>query len=113
VPADDVVLAADIATAVPGAGRYRFVATKDSEGSYAMVYAPVERRFRVNLGVIRGGQIRAWWYDPRTGAATAAGEYRGAGLQEFTPPNAGQGVDWVLVLDDAARNFAAPGTPLQ
>lgn len=112
VPADDVLIADDIATAVPGAGRYRFSATKDSEGSYAMIYVPVERRFRVNLGVIRGGSIRAWWYDPRTGAATAAGEYRGSGPHEFTPPAAGQGLDWVLVLDDTSRNFAAPGTPL-
>jgi hypothetical protein len=31
----------------------------------------------------------------------------------FTPPSSGPGNDWVLVLDDAARNFPAPGKPIE
>jgi len=109
VPADDVIVPDDVATAMPGAGRYRFLATKDGAGSYAMIYAPVERRFRVNLGAIHGDKIRAWWFDPRTGVATPAGDYDGARIQEFTPPSTGYGLDWVLVLDDAVRGFGPPG----
>src|SRR4051794_32597396 len=33
VPADDVIVPARVATSVRGAGRYRFVATRDSTGS--------------------------------------------------------------------------------
>ena len=43
-----------VASAVPGAGRYRFVATRDADGSYAMVYAPVGRKFRVRMDKIAG-----------------------------------------------------------
>jgi hypothetical protein len=55
-----------------------------------------------------------WWFDPCSGAAQLAGEYSNEGQREFTPPSNGrsnesQGDDWVLVIDDAAQNFAAPG----
>src|SRR5688572_80384 len=49
IPADDVVVTGAVPTSVPGAGRYRFVATRDAAGSYAMVYAPVGRRFTVRM----------------------------------------------------------------
>ncbi|KAJ3051049.1 hypothetical protein HK102_012144, partial [Quaeritorhiza haematococci] len=43
IPDDSVIVTARVATSVPGAGRYRFVATRDRDGSYAMVYAPIGR----------------------------------------------------------------------
>ena len=45
-------------TSVPGAGRYRFVATRDAEGSYAMVYAPIGRAFKVRMDVIKGAKVK-------------------------------------------------------
>lgn len=110
VPADDVIVPDAVATAVPGEGLYRFVATRDEAGGYAMVYAPVERRFRVRLDRISGGRVRAWWYDPRSGEASPAGEYAAQGEQAFMPPGAGAGLDWVLVLDDATRGYPPPGS---
>jgi hypothetical protein len=29
---------------------------------------------------------------------------------EVTPPNKGEDVDWVLVVDDATRDFPTPGS---
>jgi hypothetical protein len=110
IPADDVIVPEEIATAVPGEGRYRFVATRAADGGHAMVYVPVERRFRVRLDVISGGRVRAWWYNPRNGEASPAGEWPATGERAFTPPSLGEGLDWVLVLDDAARDYPAPGT---
>src|SRR5689334_16425077 len=52
VPDDSVLVRDRVPTAVPGAGRYQFVATRDSSGSYAMVYAPVGRPFRVRMDKI-------------------------------------------------------------
>jgi len=40
------------------------------------------------------------------GSATAAGEFPTDGSREFTLPAEG---DWVLVIDDAARNLPPPG----
>ena len=102
---DQFVLASD-----PGAGGDHVVATRDSEGSYAMVYLPTPKPVTVDLSKIRG-PVRAWWFDPRTGKAESAGEFKNAGTQAFTPPGAEGAKDWVLVLDDASRGFGAPGRP--
>jgi hypothetical protein len=99
-----------VPTSVPGAGRYRFVATRDLEGTYAMVYAPVGRSFWVRMEAIGGAKVTAWWYNPRDGQATLIGIFDNRGEREFTPPNHGEMLDWILVLDDAAKQYPAPGT---
>lgn len=110
VPDDSVIVESKVPTAMPGAGRYRFVATRDRAGSYAMVYAPVGRAFTVRLDKVNGPQVKAWWFNPRTGQATVIGEFESKGQRQFAPPEAGEMLDWVLVLDEAAKNFPAPGT---
>jgi len=110
IPDDDVLATNAIANAVPGTGRYHFSATRDANGSYAMVYAPVGRAFKVRLDKITGAKIKAWWFNPRSGKAESIGTFDNDGEREFTPPNAGEMLDWVLVLDDAAKEFPPPGT---
>jgi hypothetical protein len=109
VPDDAIVVTDRVPTSVPGAGRYRFTATREASGSYAMVYAPVGRRFRVRLSVISGPTAKAWWFNPRDGKATAIGEFPTAGEPDFISPSPGELTDWVLVLDDAAKGFPPPG----
>jgi hypothetical protein len=109
VPDDAVVVPDRVPTSVPGAGRYRFVATRDEAGSYAMVYVPCGRAFKVRMDKIAGPKVKAWWFNPRTGRAAAIGEFPNRGEREFVPPQKGEMLDWVLVLDDAAKNFPPPG----
>lgn len=110
VPDDAVLVKNRVPTAVPGAGRYRFVATRDSSGSYAMVYAPVGRPFRVRMDKIAGAKVKAWWFNPRNGEAVLIDSFpKNTGEREFVPPDRGEALDWVLVLDDASRNFPPPG----
>ena len=109
IPDDSVIVTDRVPTSVPGAGRYRFVATRDESGSYAMVYAPVGRKFKVRMDRISGAKVKAWWFNPRDGKATTIGEFANTGEREFTPPDQGEFLDWVLVLDDAARAFSPPG----
>ncbi|MHB8956714.1 MAG: glycoside hydrolase family 140 protein [Pirellulaceae bacterium] len=110
IPDPSVIITDRVATSIPGAGRYHFEATRDADGAYAMVYAPVGRAFRVRMDVIRGAQVNAWWFNPRDGTATAIGTFANQGEREFMPPDRGEMLDWVLVLDDASRKFAAPGS---
>jgi hypothetical protein len=66
----------------------------------------------IDLGLLSGSKIKVWWYDPRDGGANPAGERVAKGIQDFTPPaptKPGDINDWVLVLDDASRQFATPG----
>ena len=112
IPDDSVIVTDRVPTSVPGAGRYRFVATRDESGSYAMVYAPVGRKFKVRMDKITGPNVKAWWFNPRNGDATAIGEFPNNGEREFISPNPGEQIDWVLVLDDGAKNFPPPGKPV-
>src|ERR1019366_6034896 len=110
VPDDSMIVVARVPTAVPGAGRYRFVGTRDADGSYAMVYAPVGRKFKVRMDKITGPTVKAWWFNPRSGEAASIGEFPNTGERQFTPPDSGETMDWVLALDDAGKGYAPPGS---
>jgi hypothetical protein len=85
------------------------VATRGED--YLFVYSAQGRRFTLTLGRISGIRLKGWWFSPRTGAATAIDAIENGGTREFVPPSEGFGADWVLVLDDAAKNYGAPGRP--
>lgn len=109
MPDDSVIVPADPPSSVPGAGLKRYVATRDEAGSYAMVYVPTGRRFKVRMDKLSGGQVKAWWFNPRDGRARLIGQFPNTGEREFTPPDLGENLDWILVLDDARKNYPAPG----
>jgi len=100
----------DAASLVGSGERYdRVIATRGRD--YAMVYSYTGRPFELRLGIVSGASLRAWWFDPRDGSAQAAGLVANKGTRRFTPPGRpAPGNDWVLVLDDESRGFAAPGT---
>ncbi|MDA3835631.1 MAG: glycoside hydrolase family 140 protein, partial [Spirochaetales bacterium] len=109
IPDNSIIVADDVTTSVPGAGQYRFVATRDQNGSYAMVYAPIGRSFTVKMDVVRSSEVIAWWFNPRNGEATKIGEFPGFGTRTCTPTTPGENLDWILVLDSANAGFDAPG----
>lgn len=110
IPDDSVIVTDRVPTNVPGAGRYHFSATRDTERTYAMVYAPVGRKFNVHMDAIGGARVKAWWFNPRNGQANEIGTFPSEGEREFIPPDYGEMIDWLLVLDDASKNYPAPGT---
>jgi hypothetical protein len=110
VPDQEVIVTDRVPTSIPGAGRYFFAATRDSQGTFAMVYAPVGRRFKVRTSKVNGPQVTAWWFNPRNGTATKLGDFNNEGDREFTPPDYGEHLDWVLVLDEAAKKYPPPGS---
>jgi hypothetical protein len=93
-----------------GLGEFRgldyLAAARTSDGSTVIAYMPTSRTIHVDISKVSGNQVKAWWFDPRNGRAAAAGMFPSSGTHEFTPPGEG---DWVLVLDDAAKQLPAPG----
>ena len=83
------------------------VSTIDSERAYAMVYFPIARTAKINLSRVAGKKKNIWWYDVRSGNVTKAVTVSGSS-RTFTPPD--KTTDWVLVIDDAAKGFAPPGS---
>ncbi len=109
IPDDTIIVTDRVPTSIPGAGRYRFVAIRDEQGTFAMVYAPIGRPFKVHMNTIKGPNVTAWWFNPRDGKAQNIGTFSNQGDKEFTPPDPGELTDWVLVLDDASKNYPPPG----
>ena len=109
IPDNSIIVPDRITSAVPGNGAYRYVATRDQDGSYAMVYVPVGRKFSVRMDAIKGNEVVAWWFNPRNGESTMIGKYSNTGTQTFNTPTPGENLDWILVLDDASKKFKAPG----
>jgi hypothetical protein len=92
----------------------RIQACRASDGSYAFIYTATGATLQVRMvdriyEKLSGRTIRAYWYDPRLGTATLIGEFPKPATRKFVPPSHGRGNDWVLVLDDASRNFPPPG----
>lgn len=102
----------------------RIQACRAADGSYAFVYTASGRPVHILLrdkirDLVTGKVVRVSWYDPRQGTATHVEDFakpqagdspRSPSLSRtFTPPSSGPGNDWVLVLDDASRNFPPPG----
>ena len=110
IPDNSIIVNDKIISSVPGNGLYRYVATRDEAGTYAMIYVPVGRKFSVRMDAIKGKDVVAWWFNPRNGEAKEIGKYPNTGPQTFDTPAPGENLDWILVLDDASKKYPAPGT---
>lgn len=95
-----------IATSEPGDGLQFVAVAGASDHSTLIAYLPGLRPVSINMGWLSGTVARCWWFNPRTGEATAAGDMESSGIREFTPMTDS---DWILVIDDADRRFPIPG----
>jgi hypothetical protein len=78
---------------------------------YLFVYIPTGKKVSIKLGTIAGNEVKAWWFNPRTGEVSEIGTFPNSGTKEFVPSGKrGRGNDWVLVLDDATKDFPPPGS---
>jgi hypothetical protein len=68
---------------------------------------PTSRTVTVDMSKVSGTQAKAWWYNPSNGQTTLIGTFATTGARDFTTPG---NSDWLLVIDDASQNLAAPGT---
>ena len=84
-------------------------AFRSGDNSYAMIYLPVGKKIGVNTSFMKSDKIIAWWFNPRNGKSKKIGKLKKEDLMYFTPPAIGIEKDWVLVIDDANKNFSEPG----
>ena len=95
-----------VADALQGADH---IAATRGDG-YAFVYDAQGRPFTLNLGKISGTRVRCWWYNPRSGDSTDAGEFENTGSRALVAPSEGFGSDWVLIVDDASKGYKPPAS---
>ena len=102
--ADPSVLESDA-----GTGADRALAARAEDGSFLFVYLPTGQKVSVRMNKISGGRVKVHWFNPRTGSADFVSEVPSFISQTFDPPSHGRGNDWVLVLEDGAKEFPKPG----
>ncbi|MCC7524812.1 MAG: glycoside hydrolase family 140 protein [Chitinophagaceae bacterium] len=84
----------------------RIQATRGKD--YAFVYTAAGKSFTIKGGILTGNTLNAHWFNPRNGNCGSAIEYANKGTLRFVPPSTGYGQDWVLILDDASKQYAMP-----
>lgn len=80
-----------------------------ADNSYAMIYLPVGKKITVNTSFMKCKEIVAWWFNPKNASVQKIGKLERRDNMEFTPPTIGIENDWVLIIDDPAKNFSEPG----
>ena len=86
----------------------------NSDATYIMVYLPYFGLLNVDTSVIPNESLRVWWYNPRTGEVISQNEQSNTGKLSvgfwsgIIKEEQG-GPDWVVVIDDASKNYPLPG----
>ncbi|KAM0325136.1 hypothetical protein ACHAQA_007675 [Verticillium albo-atrum] len=91
IPAQDIIV---------GDADARIAATRDSEGSWLMVYSP-NSTFTINTSSLKGCNVTASWFSPISGKYTSF-DYKQCGCGEvrlFKLPVEEGHADWTLVLE--------------
>lgn len=91
-----------------GRGRDHVQAARADDGSFILAYITLGYPIEIDLNLLSGEKINAYWFDPRKGTWKFIAEYDKKSIQEFNPPRSNPYGDWVLVLDDASKGYETP-----
>jgi len=83
-------------------------ATRDSIGSYIMIYIPFGKTITVNTESIKSKELYVWWLNPRTSEVTIQGLISNNAQMDFTTPTLGFENDWVLIIDNPEFHYTIP-----
>lgn len=80
-----------------------------NDATYIMVYLPIFKGVGINTSYIASKRIKVWWFDPRTGTKYFHGEFDNTGTYspgwENRVHSTMGGPDWVLIVEDAGKNY--------
>jgi len=77
-----------------------------NNATYIMAYVSSAQPVSIKTDVIRSEKLIAWWFDPRTGAIQLPAEkFKNSGIYHAEARTGSP--DWVLVIADPAKNYAA------
>jgi hypothetical protein len=94
-----------VMASAPAEAEDHIQAARADDNSFIIVYLPRGRPVSIQMDKIAANKVKARWYDPRQGSWREIGEIANTGTREFAPPSQGPRNDWVLVLDDVAKQY--------
>jgi hypothetical protein len=72
---------------------------------YIFIYTASGKPFTFKLGKTEGKMLVVYWFNPRNGSIKKENQIENKGEKVFKPPSSGYGQDWVLIMDDAEKNY--------
>lgn len=94
----------------PSSGGAKVRAACASDGSFAIIYSPRGENFTFDRDPLKAKRLNEIWFDPRYGVSYAVHTTNTHGFQTYAPPTSGRGQDWILIIEDAAKEWPLPGT---
>jgi hypothetical protein len=80
-------------------------AARAKDRTFLLAYLPEGGAVGIHMDRISGKSVQARWYDPREGTWHDIGQYRNTGVRDYVAPSRGEQSDWLLVLEDAAKEY--------
>jgi Protein of unknown function (DUF4038)/Putative collagen-binding domain of a collagenase len=82
-------------------------AGRSEDGAWMVAYLPIGQRVGVKLARLMGEHFRVRWFDPRDATEHDGGTHGRGEILLCQAPYSPAGRDWVLVVEDAAKPYAA------
>ena len=96
-PADHLLRNVAPLAATPQSNQKHACALASVTGDFAIFYLPEQTRALLDLCCLKGKQVQARWYDPRTGTSTPAGTHPTTALLDIASPTDGPEDDQVFI----------------
>ncbi len=93
----------------PRSGGAKVRAAVSSDNSFAFIYSPRGERFTIDKSWLQTDRTNEIWFDTRYGIADKIHSADTRGIQTYTPPTRGRGCDWLLIVEDAHKQYPLPG----
>ncbi len=79
-----------------------------SEKDFIISFTPVGKPVKLDLTQMQSQKVKAFWFNPRSGASKKIGEFSTSEPREFKPWADGWGSDFILVIMDIKSSYRLP-----
>lgn len=84
------------------------VAAVSNKGDFLIAYLPYGNETIIKTDKLQAAQLKGWLFNPRDGHSIPLGTFQNKGFTTIKPHSQGRGSDWVVIIDDATKNFVDP-----
>jgi len=84
-------------------------AAKGKDSSFFIIYLPKGNTVKLQMQKLKADNVNGYWYNPREGTSKKIETFKNLKKNmSFVPPTSGERTDWVIILDDARKNYMDP-----